>query len=146
MLVLPHIGRCLHGLRISRSGRQAGSEHTGGRPPATRVFSRDEVHGVWYLEHAVADVVALQVAPLVADVAADPVPLLHQPPALRFRRRHRNVVAGEDAPSILLDSLVQAPAPHVVVGKELGTTCHQIGAIPREVSGDDLMVGGKLFS
>lgn len=40
--------------------------------------SGDKVHGVGYLEHAVAAAVALQVAPLVPDVAADPVAFVHE--------------------------------------------------------------------
>ena len=57
--------------------------------------SGDKVHGVGYLEHAVADAVALQVAPLVPDVAADPVAFVHELPP------HRRLEDRRALPSVL---------------------------------------------
>ena len=63
-----------------------------------KIASGDEVHGIGYLEHAVAGAVALQVGPLVPDVPADPVAFVHE--LLPHRRlEHRRAL-----PSVLRGS------------------------------------------
>ncbi|KAG0512367.1 hypothetical protein BDA96_10G007300 [Sorghum bicolor] len=60
--------------------------------------SRDEVHGVGHLEDAVPGAVALQVAPLVAHVAADPTPLASS--SHSFSRRSSSGVALAATPPL----------------------------------------------